>query len=221
MFDVLKFGSHIVKLRKAADMTQSELADKINLTRQAVSKYERGDSFPDISILLLIAEAFGTSIDKLISAGEPTKTEAEILLYKSTSDFASTDEILNIAPFIKPSVLLQVTEKLKKQGIDITHLVALSEYMNTKNITELLENINIETFDEELLRRLIPVLDDESKLTVFERIIEGQLDWHYIKILLPFAEYLISEVEAAVIEGALPWEALGVMRNALWEEKNK
>ncbi len=46
MFDTRKFGAFLARLRKNADMTQSELADKLNLTRQAISKYERGDSFP-------------------------------------------------------------------------------------------------------------------------------------------------------------------------------
>lgn len=219
MFDILKFGAYIAKLRKAADMTQSELADKIGLTRQAISKYEHGDSFPDISILLLIADVFRITVDNLISAGEPTKIESEILLYKASSVPASADEIVNIAPFIKPSELDRFTGKLKAQGIDITHLVALSEYMNTKSIAELMESVNTDTLDEELLRRLIPVLDEESKLSVFDRIIEGKLDWHFIEILLPFAEYLLSQVEAAVIEGALPWEALKVMKNALWGDK--
>ena len=48
MFDIKKFGAYTSKLRKKADMTQSELAERLNLTRQAISKYECGDSFPDI-----------------------------------------------------------------------------------------------------------------------------------------------------------------------------
>ncbi len=40
MFDTRKFGRYLSKLRKTADMTQSEFADKLNITRQAVSRYE-------------------------------------------------------------------------------------------------------------------------------------------------------------------------------------
>ena len=79
MFDIRKFGAYISKLRKAADMTQSMLADKLCLTRQSVSSYETGESFPDISILVMIAKEFGVTVDQLIQAGEPTLTE-EILL---------------------------------------------------------------------------------------------------------------------------------------------
>lgn len=48
MFDIKKFGGYLCCLRKNADMTQMELADKLNLTRQAVPRYEHGDSFPDV-----------------------------------------------------------------------------------------------------------------------------------------------------------------------------
>lgn len=71
MFDAELFCANISKLRRDADMTQSELADKLNITRQAVSRYEKGDSFPDISVLVKIAEIFGISIDELIGAGCP------------------------------------------------------------------------------------------------------------------------------------------------------
>ena len=71
IFNTQKFGGYIALLRKKADMTQSELADRLNITRQAVSKYEVGDSFPDVSILVSIAEVFGVTLDELIAAGEP------------------------------------------------------------------------------------------------------------------------------------------------------
>ena len=45
MFDPVKFGGMIARLRKRADMTQSELGDLLGVTRQAVSKYEVGDSY--------------------------------------------------------------------------------------------------------------------------------------------------------------------------------
>ena len=52
----MKFGKALSTLRKQADMTQNEVADRLNLSRQAISKYERGESFPDISMLVMIAE---------------------------------------------------------------------------------------------------------------------------------------------------------------------
>ena len=56
MFDTMKFGKALSTLRKQSDMTQNEVADRLNLSRQAISKYERGESFPDISVLVMIAD---------------------------------------------------------------------------------------------------------------------------------------------------------------------
>ena len=45
--DMLNIGRYIQQLRKAAGMTQKELAEKLNVSFQAVSKWENGDSLPD------------------------------------------------------------------------------------------------------------------------------------------------------------------------------
>lgn len=71
MFDTKKFGSYIAAKRKEAGMRQSDLAEKINLTRQSISKYETGECFPDISTLIQFAEIFGITIDELIKSGVP------------------------------------------------------------------------------------------------------------------------------------------------------
>lgn len=44
----------------------------------------------------------------------------------------------------------------------------------------------------------------KKRYNVFEKILAGEMDWHMIRILVPYAEYLSSPVEAAVVEGALP-----------------
>ena len=60
-------GTLIFKLRKEKGMTQQELADKLQLTDKAVSKWERGLACPDISILPQVAEILGVSVDDLLS----------------------------------------------------------------------------------------------------------------------------------------------------------
>ena len=79
MFNTQAFGRYLSRLRREADMTQSELGDRLNLTRQAISRYELGESFPDVSILVLLADIFGVTLDELIGAGEPTRGESRIL----------------------------------------------------------------------------------------------------------------------------------------------
>jgi len=137
MFDIKKFGAYISRLRKKADMTQSELAEQLNLTRQAISKYECGDSFPDISILIEVANVFGITLDELISSGNPTEKEVAILESALEGqdlccelDKQCISDIVNIAPLLKPSLLDKMAKGLAKHGIDISSIVLLAEYIN-------------------------------------------------------------------------------------------
>lgn len=58
---------NIVTLRRKQDMTQLELAEKLNYTDKAVSKWERGESLPDIIVLKAIADLFGVTLDYLVT----------------------------------------------------------------------------------------------------------------------------------------------------------
>ena len=63
----MKFSEKIKKLRTENNMTQEELADKLFVTRTAVSKWETYKGLPGIDSLKLIAKLFGVSIDELVS----------------------------------------------------------------------------------------------------------------------------------------------------------
>ena len=59
-------GDLINSVRKAKNMTQKELADKLNVTDKAVSKWERGASYPDISTIPKLADILNVSSDELL-----------------------------------------------------------------------------------------------------------------------------------------------------------
>lgn len=61
-------AENVVELRKRNGMTQIELAEKLNYSDKAISKWERGESVPDISVLKNIADLFGVTVDYLISS---------------------------------------------------------------------------------------------------------------------------------------------------------
>ena len=62
-------GRQITLLRKEKGLTQNELGDRLGVSFQAVSKWERGETLPDTAILLDLANALGTSVDFLLSGG--------------------------------------------------------------------------------------------------------------------------------------------------------
>lgn len=228
MFDTKKFGGYLSRLRKGADMTQTELADRLNVTRQAVSRYEHGESFPDVSILVLIADIFHVSLDALISSGEPTRGESAILAGAAGENelpaSACVEDVVSLAPYLKPSVLSKLSAGLAKQGIDLSNIVSLAEYLEDESVIAMLEGTRFDTLDPELLKRLMPFLDARSKSILFQKILDGEMDYHFLLPMLLYTDGLYSQIEAAVVEGALPWDALEMIRQAgreVWERRRK
>ena len=67
----MSFGQNLQFLRKMRNkMTQEELADRMGVSRQTVSKWETGKGLPDISLLQPLAQALGISVIELMN-GEP------------------------------------------------------------------------------------------------------------------------------------------------------
>ena len=63
-----KFGSFIKELRKKSNLTQKELGEKLNVTDKAVSKWERGLSFPDITIINDLAKVFNITATEILNS---------------------------------------------------------------------------------------------------------------------------------------------------------
>lgn len=66
-YDFSHMGENIASLRRAAGLTQELLADRLGVTSQAVSKWERQLSCPDVSLLPAMAEVFGVGIDEFFA----------------------------------------------------------------------------------------------------------------------------------------------------------
>ena len=72
--DQIKIGRFIAACRKRANLTQLQLADKLGITDKAISKWERGITMPDTSIMLELCDILGISVNELIS-GEKINME--------------------------------------------------------------------------------------------------------------------------------------------------
>ena len=76
--DNKKFGDFIKELRKEKQLTQKEVGEKLNITDKAISKWERGLSFPDIAVLKDLAEFFEIDISELLNGERGKKQEIDI-----------------------------------------------------------------------------------------------------------------------------------------------
>lgn len=73
----IMIGENIKRLRTAKGLTQEQLSEAVGVTCAAVSKWERGDTFPDITMLFPLAHFFGVSLDELMGY-DREKIEADI-----------------------------------------------------------------------------------------------------------------------------------------------
>ena len=116
--DSKKIGAQIAHLRKEKGLTQNDLGDRLGVTFQAVSKWERGETLPDTAILLDLAQALGTSVDFILTGG------SQVLHYRGKFTVAQMQEgILS---------LKQMGELLGKDNILYRHAIeGINEKMNT------------------------------------------------------------------------------------------
>ena len=70
-------AANIAELRRREGMTQLDLAEKLNYTDKAISKWERGESIPDVLVLKNIADLFGVTVDYLLEEEHPAAESAE------------------------------------------------------------------------------------------------------------------------------------------------
>ena len=91
MLDSIKVGNFIMERRKDLGMTQQQLADKLNISFQAISKWENGTTYPNIEILRDLAIVLEVSVDEILVGSERT---VEGLSYsKAGIDITYTDSI--------------------------------------------------------------------------------------------------------------------------------
>ena len=89
-FIIMKIHEKILYCRKKEGLSQEALAEKLGVSRQAISKWETGDAVPEISKLLLIANTFGVSTDWLLSEDdEEHDKDKEVERSSETNNFTS------------------------------------------------------------------------------------------------------------------------------------
>lgn len=92
MFDCVRVGKEIAAMRKSKGLTQEEVACRLNISPQAVSKWENGRAMPDLALLVELAELFGSSLDGILFPGSQPSANANfehiLLPYAPIADFS-------------------------------------------------------------------------------------------------------------------------------------
>ena len=193
----MNVGKTIAELRKKNNMTQIEVADILGVSYQAVSKWERDESLPDIALLPQIADLFHITIDQLLRGGfeinqeEDTKEIATESLNNEITEFVHhelekenppVDELgEKISNFVE-NTINNVFEGFKPFKKTIKESKTLDE--DTMNI--LLNNID--DFNDEALELLTEIISKASSNTIdiiIDKLNQSDID---------FDEFDISEI---------------------------
>ena len=122
---MLYLSENLKKFRVLKSLTQEDVAEYLNVTPQSVSKWERGDCYPDITLLPALANIFETSIDLLIGMDAIRAEETRYNIHKTANDFQrsgdyqSAEKIYRDALLIypnKPGMILGLAGVLAFQG---------------------------------------------------------------------------------------------------------
>lgn len=171
MFDMERTGAKIAELRKANNMTQMELADRLGISFQAVSNWERGNSMPDISKLPELAKIFSVSIDELLGEEAPLINSAadgklEEYLDENT---VSVEELTQAAPVLKPTQVDTAFKGIKNYSLK--ELLPILPFLDRKAVDSLAKSA-VERGDTDGIEAVCPFasrsLLDELAESVFE-----------------------------------------------------
>ncbi len=110
----MEFNNKLYELRKQKGLSQEELANRLNVSRQTVSKWEVGDSTPDMEKLIAISDLFGISLDELVLNKTPEPAPAPAQEAQEKADLY-TD--------IKEKVLTDENKKKAKKGAKIALII--------------------------------------------------------------------------------------------------
>lgn len=110
-------GERIATLRREKGMTQDAVAERLGVSGQAVSKWENGISYPDITILPEIAKLFGVTVDELLSGKK--KAEAIILSPEQRKSIDEMMLIVKVNSHNGDKVRVNLPLALAKVGYDI------------------------------------------------------------------------------------------------------
>ncbi len=108
----MEFNNKLYELRKQKGFSQEELASRLNVSRQTVSKWEVGESAPDMEKLIAISDLFEISLDELVKGETPKQSDVSEQVVKS--EFYSD---------IKEHVLTDDNKAKARKGLKIAGIV--------------------------------------------------------------------------------------------------
>ena len=203
----MKFGDNLKLIRKNKNMSQEELAEKVNVTRQSVSKWENGEAYPEMNNILELCKIFNCKINDLVHTdmSDITSLDEEIVMRvvkfneKKQNQVKTLSNVISLIgsigkivlmvaiPFVIMAMILvpYVVNNVEVKGNDIS--------LKTDNI-EIVDNKTLELFgvavigvEEELeYKQVVDIFTNNSKFAII-----GYLEGGFIFLLVDIVIMII------------------------------
>ncbi len=219
MINAQRTGAYISGRRKAQDWTQQDLAQRLQITHQAVSQWEKGAAFPDVALLPQLARTLGVSVDDLLNGGPlpPTRGVTRGAIVEELARGApgavadlvrnhpeGVDRMLEAAPLAKPSQMNAVVAHLAGFSFTLEQLISLAPFVSQDALEAALTAARLEPVAGARLADLAPHLGQRALDQWVQHIAPGTLTIHELKKLAPF---LGSDTLNALVRDRLSGEA--------------
>ena len=168
MIDKLQTGKRISVLRKKSGMSQADLAEKLNITTQAVSKWECGQTLPDVDSLIELSWIFDVSINNLLEDSENFShcVNDQLVKLPEVAEALLNDKnekkiLRSIVPYFTSSEITQIARQSATGFFKASCCInALSDNKN-KSVT-----IELSQLSERTLRELAPFISEAANIAV-------------------------------------------------------
>ncbi len=188
MFDVRRVSQQIRDARIRKNMTQSNLADELGVSYQAVSNWERGNSLPDISKYEDLCRILDLKLEDLLGGGSSIDAVSKFIDYRKgeNEDPMTVEEIESVADLLAPEDLKKTVQgHLDQLTFDLDAAKHLAPYLDTETLDELVKNVALEDF--QAVVGLAPFLSQEALVSIAERVsAAGKMEISWLKKLMPF-----------------------------------
>lgn len=163
----MKFGDNLRKIRKSKKMSQEQLAEKVNVTRQSVSKWENGESYPEMNNILELCKIFNCKLNDLV--------------HTDMADISSLDEeiVMNVVKFNEKKqkevrTLSNVISLIGKIGAIVLKVAIPFMILAMVLVPYVISNVEIKNNEIGFKTENIKIID-ENKIEIHD-IIVGEFD---------------------------------------------
>lgn len=197
VFDMTRLGKIVAENRRRENLTQSELAEALGVTHQAISSWENGYTSPDISKLSDLAFILKVTVDELIGNTEMMEAVNKV----ENGEVLSETELVDIAPITKPSTFKVLTDKIGIRNFSVRSIAEIAPFVEEELLIQWMEAYegNLEIKD---ITPIAPFLSVETLDTMIDKVSSNnEVSVHDIMPIIPFvSENKVHSIVDKIVE---------------------